>query len=159
MYQQSVDLYLMPHYANEMLPGFITKEKGEVRFCLNEISAYYSQLLGVPVVTANHSGIFSADQFVSKTRGNEKLYLGHSLILDSDNTIKGFMESGEGVIVGNVVLDPSRKKEEKPDCYGRWSIQQPWSVNFHLASESIRNFCYMHSFVRRKKAREIFLHR
>ena len=102
----SPDLILMPHSA-----PCAPLASALVREALSEAAPFYAREFGVPVVLVNKA----------RTRNRTALpgvplvtvpfaFPGLSTIADSDARIVAKLGSREGVVVGDVVLDPTRKR-------------------------------------------------
>ena len=156
MHRQSVDLMLMPHSAPTPMHGFFFRRK-QVEYynnTLSKLAARYARLLGVPVVMVNKSGPWKTPLPGLPFR-QDSTFPGLSTIADSDGAIKAQMRNEEGIIVEDVTLDPSRKRHEPPQCYGRWAWKGPWWQNVIPVLEAIGGLWYSISSERKKRAREI----
>jgi len=112
----SPDLIVMPHSAP--CAPFATSL---VREGLNEVAPFYANAFGVPVVLVNKA----------RTRGRTPLpgipfvrvpfaFPGRSMIADSDARVVAQLRAEEGIAIGDVTLDPTRKRRPQvPDGY--WS--------------------------------------
>lgn len=157
MYSQGVDLMLMPHSAPSPMPNPLFPARAVERFNsdLANVAAYYSRLLGVPVVMINKSGPWNSPLPLLPFLTQESSFPGLSTIADSDGGIKAQLGKEEGVIVEEVTLDPSRKTDERPACRGRWSRKVPWAMNQFRIIEAIGGMSYRLSRERKRRAREI----
>lgn len=72
-------------------------------------ASWYAKKLGVPVAMVNKVG--SANP--ANANSGSAFFPGLSAIVDSDGTVKWFMDDKEGLAVTEVKLDPARKR--KPD--------------------------------------------
>jgi hypothetical protein len=83
---------------------------------------------------------------------------GRSQIVDSDGTIKGELESEEGVIGADVTLDSSRKHWVEPKAYDGWlhpGVPLIRKVIIPLEN-NLGQLYYAFSPLRQRKAQEIF---
>lgn len=157
MSRQSVDLVLMPH-SYPVPPGsgggMLSKEKMIGR--LQMMASLYASLLGVPVVLANKSGPWE-----SPIPGPQLLNLkgscfpGLSTIVDSDGSVRARLGDEEGVIVADVILDPTRKRHPVPPRYGRYVYPvPPQSIVLQLI-EAVGGLHYLLSSTRSRRARSV----
>jgi N-carbamoylputrescine amidase len=157
MFQQSVDLLLMPHSAPLPMPNFLFPRK-QVEFfknLLKSLAQHYTNLLGIPVIMINKCG-----QWQSPIPGmpfllQDSSFPGLSVIADSDGSIKAQLGDKEGVIVEDVMLDSSRKTHTQPQCRGRWAMKLPWQIRQWRLVEAIGSIWYMRNSKRKKRAREV----
>jgi N-carbamoylputrescine amidase len=114
----SPDLILMPHSA-PCAPFAATL----VREGLTETPAFYARELGVPVVLVNKARTRSRTPLPGVPFVRVPLsFPGLSSIVDSDARIVAALPVREGVVIGDVVLDPTRKR--RPSIpRGYWSRQ------------------------------------
>jgi len=87
-------------------------------------------------------------------------FLGLSAVADSDGTLKAQLGDGEGVMVEDVRLDPSRKTHTVPQGYGRWAWRDPYGFLWLLriaspVTEAFGRLWYSLSVERRRKARAL----
>lgn len=136
MYEESADIVLMPHSAPDLTPDNATGMTPAER---------YAQLLGIPAVMVNKCGPWKEYRFG-----------GRSTIADCDGTVKAQLRYQEGVIVADVILDPSRKTTEPVVCQGYYSIDVPgWYKRRWAAIELTGKICYSLNPVRMAKAKKI----
>jgi N-carbamoylputrescine amidase len=126
MQEESVDIMLMPHaWPVPLRTSKLVKDEDvrEARELAKGYAQLFVSLLGVPAIFVNQVGPIS--------RGWEGVwgrlldpevygYAGSSTIADSDGQVKAQMGQEEGVIVADVLLDPSRKVRVKPPDYDGW---------------------------------------
>lgn len=122
--QSNIDLMLMPHsYCTPTQPTKLTSQKDIDR--LNErpglVARLYNEWFGVPVLMCNKSGAWDSP-VPDTTLGVPQnfRFSGHSLLLDSDGTLRGELGDEESVLVGKVTLDPALKKQTRPPKYSRY---------------------------------------
>lgn len=157
MYSQSVDLQLMPHSHPTPNPNPFLPATAVEKYMLNlkNLAGYYASMLGIPVVLANKCGpwvspLFPGLPFFQQNSG----FPGLSSIADSDGDVKAQLGSEEGVIVEDVIIDPSRKTGTRPTRYGRWSMKMPWEFNGCRLVEAMGGAWYRLSRERKRLARE-----
>ena len=102
----SPDLILMPHSAPCMPVA-----RGLVREGLSEIAPFYARELGAPVVLVNKARTRTRTPvpglpFVRLPMA----FPGLSMIADSDARVVARLASREGIVIGDVRLDPARKR-------------------------------------------------
>lgn len=159
MYEQSVDLMLMPHsYPMPAKPSKtvseqdIERSKGNLR----EMAPLYARLLGVPALVANKCGPWQPDvpwPPLPKTNGYH--FPGLSTIADSDSSVKARLGDDEGVLVAEVTLGSSRKTRPKPQRYGRWVYPGPPGRDILRIVEVVAGLSYALNSERKKKGREV----
>ncbi len=103
---EAPDLILMPHSAPCMPVA-----RSLVREGLSEIAPFYARALGVPVVLVNKARTKSRTPlpgvpFVKMPMA----FPGLSMIADSDAAVIAQLPTREGIVIGEVVLDPARKR-------------------------------------------------
>ncbi|MFW6113557.1 MAG: carbon-nitrogen hydrolase family protein [Actinomycetota bacterium] len=157
MYEQSVDIMLQPHSAPSPMPNPLFPKKYIEIYNRNlrEISKYYADLLGIPVVMVNKSGTWDSPIPMLPFLTQHSSFPGYSAIVDSDGTVKVQLGGEEGVIVEEIALDPSRKAGVKPTSYGRWALKEPWVINTFRVVEALGTAWYRCSRERRRRGREI----
>jgi len=157
MYGQSVDLLLMPHSAPTPMQSFFFPRK-QIEFYNNNLkrtAPYYAQILGVPTVFVNKCGPWHTPLPGLPFFTQHSSFPGLSGIVDSDGTVKAQLGNEEAVIVEDVTLDPFRKADTAPQCYGHWSMKLPWTINLSRLVEAIGGLWYSLSSERKRRAREI----
>lgn len=124
------DLILMPHSApTPHVPLFAAAFRRIYDSQLSRAAVRYAKSFGVPVVMANKG----ADELVRARIPHSPhmpywprfplqwTFEGHSTIVDHRGERLAYLEGGEGVLVEDVVLDPSKKRSgAKPKGY--WSF-------------------------------------
>jgi len=157
MYAQSVDMMLMPHSAPSPMPGPLFPQKAVDMYNegLKGLAGYYARLLGIPVIMANKCGRWQSPVPFLPFVAQDSSFPGLSTIVDSDGTLKSQLGDEEGVIVGEVTLDPARKTNARPVCYGRWSMKEPMAINLFRLVEATGSAWYRFSGERKRRAREI----
>jgi N-carbamoylputrescine amidase len=157
MHQESVDLLLMPHSAPTPTSSILFSRKNVEVFNrgLKELALHYARVLGVPVVMINKSGRWQSPLPGLPFMRQDSAFPGLSTIVDSDGTVKAQLGAGEAVIVKDVTLDPSRKTNRLPECYGRWAVKQRIPVMFPQAIEALETAWYSLSSERKRRARRI----
>jgi len=157
MHQESVDLLLMPHSAPTPTSSILFSRKNIEVFNrgLKELAPHYARVLGVPVVMINKSGRWQSPLPGLPFMRQDSAFPGLSTIVDSDGTVKAQLGAGEAVIVEDVTLDPSRKTNRLPECYGRWAVKQRIPVMLPQAIEALGTAWYSLSSERKRRARRI----
>ena len=154
MYEQSVDLILMPHSAasfSEMFP-FCRDTIELFQRDLRELPAHHAELLGVPVIMSNKCGPWHS----GKPGQPPASFLGSSAIVDSDGTVMQQLRGEERVIFADVTLDPARKRTSPPPSFGRWARKTSFWRNFVCwFPESAGSLYYRMSPTRRDQARVV----
>jgi N-carbamoylputrescine amidase len=157
MCSQGVDLLLMPHSAPSPMPNplFPRRAVEEYNRCLRELAPFYARALGVPAVMVNKCG-----PWVSPIPGlpfltQRSSFPGYTCIVDSDGSVKAQLEGEEGIIVEEVLIDPSRRKKMVPPPRGRWAFPVPWAMNQFRLIEAVGRASYRLSRERRRRARSV----
>jgi len=159
MYEQSVDLMLQPHAAIALKPDkilFPPKTAELINDFLHKVSSIYAGMLGIPVIYCNHSGQWRSAMPGLPFMKMDNPFYGFSSISDSDGTLKAQLGGEEGVIVEDVILDPSLKKKVPPRTYGKWSMPNvPSAVKTWSLLEAVYGVWYRSSKERKLRARKI----
>ena len=146
MYENSVDLLLMPH----SYPAI-----AQMVMSLGDLALRYARLLGIPAVVCNKSGPWRSPYPGIPFYKSDSSFPGFSTIADSDGAIKAQLGNEERVIVEEVTLDPTRKISKPPRGYGRWALEGPWFRNAVMVIEALGRLWYTLSSERKKRARLI----
>jgi len=152
-----VDLVLQPHSAPTPAvgilfpPGAVKKDDED----LAGLAARYAAMLGVPAVMCNKCGPWESPSPGIPFLREVSSFPGHSAVVDSDGTVKDQMGNEEGFALGDVLLDPARKKKELPVFAGRWAWRQPRAKNLFRVAESMGKLSYRFSMRRVRAARKI----
>ncbi|MBN1880951.1 MAG: carbon-nitrogen hydrolase family protein [Deltaproteobacteria bacterium] len=131
LFSQKADIVLMPHSAPISSVGLFTPH-GTVNRSIDDMKrlpAHYARALGVPVVYCNKRGIFSSRLPWTFGMRETSRFPGLSAIADSDGVVIEQMADGEGIIIGEVILDPSLKSKTPPKT-GRIWIFRPYLLLF-----------------------------
>ncbi|MFA5079210.1 MAG: carbon-nitrogen hydrolase family protein, partial [Dehalococcoidia bacterium] len=158
MYGQSVDILLQPHAAIALQSSRLFPQKSTevINDFLRKVSSIYAGLLGIPVIYCNHSGQWRSPMPGIPFLKFDNPFDGFSSIANSDGSLMAQLEREEGVIVEEVILDPSLKKKVAPQTYGKWSMPDvPLSMKIWGLLEFIYAMCYRSSKQRKLRAREI----
>ena len=135
-YSNSVDIVLIPMSAGTPTPTFPIRKKDCIVYddMLRGLAAHHARTLGVPVVMANKCGpLVTAMPMLLPAQDTS--FPGLSTIADADGSVIAQLGSEEGIIVGEVHLDPAQKTGSTPKSYGRWALPVPWfSFSFPLAA-------------------------
>jgi len=153
----AADLVLMPHSAPspQRRRPLSSKTVDLYEEMLRTLPTHYSRVLGVPVVLVNKSGPWRSSLPGLPFFAQDSIFPGLSAIADGDGRLKAQLGAEPGVLVEDVVLDPSRKKGDEPACHGRWSRPLPWSANLFRLAEIAGSAWYERSDERRRRAREV----
>lgn len=157
MYQQAVDLLLMPLSAPTPMQSFFFRHR-QIEYYNNiirEVARRMARLLGVPVVMVNKCGQWRSPMPGIPFWKQDSSFPGLSTIVDSDGTVKAQLGDEEAVIVEDVTLDMSRKTHEPPQCCGRWAWEGHWLRNSLRLIEAYGKLSYSLSSERKKRARRI----
>jgi len=125
MQDRSVDLMLMPHAWPT--PKSVTRLVSEAdvadqRHKVAELPLIYARHLGVPAILVNQVGRMAPMAGLLGRLMDPAVFQlqGRSRIVDSDGSVAGALDDGEGVLVRDVILDSARKVRLTPSTYGRW---------------------------------------
>lgn len=160
MYAQSIDLLLQPHAAVILEASAVVPAKSAaiINDFLHQVPLIYANMLGIPVVHCNHSGPWLATVPGLPFIKNDTHFDGYSAIADSDGSLKAQLGLEEGVIVADVILDPSLKKKIPPRTYGKWVMPDvPVSMKIWAILEAVYSLCYRFNKERKNRARKISL--
>ena len=125
MQESAIDLMLMPHASPVPFRTSKVITEADVASAHERtvsLAPLWANLLGVPVVFANAVGPLRPmmgllGRFVTP----DAFHLGGlSRIVDSDGTLVAELGAEEGVIVGDVTLDPLRKQSVAPPDHDGW---------------------------------------
>jgi len=160
MYSHAVDLMLMPHSAPTPAPSpiFPPKQVELYNRRMKGLAAYYAKHLGIPAIMINKCGPWESPLPGLPFLPQKSYFPGYTAIADSNAEVKSQLANEEGVLVEDVLLDPSRKAKQAPPVHGRWSGFVPWPIYLFIGVEAMGKICYTVSTERRRRAREIFLH-
>ena len=121
----SVDLVLSPSAAGRpkaILPGDVKRFEDMFK----RIRSLYSDVLGVPNVTANRVGPLETE-LPGMLPYLKSSFPGLSSITDSKGSVLASLGDKEGVIVEDVELCSIKDKKVLPKLYGEiWAIPVPW---------------------------------
>ena len=154
---QSVDLMLMPHSHPLPMQSFFARRK-QIDYFLNslrELAPRYALMLGVPSVMCNKCGPWETGIPVLPFHREISSFPGLSTIADSDGVVKAQLGDEEAVIVADVTLDPSRRRHELPQFYGRWAWKGPWFRGSFPVLEAMGRLWYAQSSERKRRARAV----
>ncbi len=153
MHQDLPDLILMPLSAPTPMRNSYTSEKNieDYNNLIKNSPQKTAQDFGIPVVMANKCGTWKTPM-PWPLEAQDSTVPGLSQIIDSDGTVKKQLDNKEGIIIADVVLDPSRKFKNPSKNYGRWCIKVPSYFNFMIISETIGKIWYTFNPERKRKA-------
>jgi len=152
MHELSVDLVLLPT-ADPVPQAEADRPPEQWDHNLMETALLYAQALGVPAVLANQGGEWHSPLLGGLLPDQDSIFRGQSTIADSDGTVTETLDQEEGVIVGDVVLDPDRKNPAVPECYGLYCKEMPPGTDLYQAiTETIGTMYYSLSIERMQKA-------
>jgi N-carbamoylputrescine amidase len=122
MIDERPDLILMPHSA-PCAPGVARL----LRAAVASVGRFYARSLGVPVVVVNKVGSPSRSPIPLAPLVRVPFrFPGLSSVVDSDGRVVAELATGEGIAVGDVVVDPARKRDpEPPTGTGYWANPPP----------------------------------
>jgi len=157
MFAHSADIMLIPHSAPSPMESILTPLSAVEAFNANlkGLAQNYAGLLGVPAVMINKSGKWETPLPLIPFLTQVSAFPGYTAIADSDGTLKAQLGAGEGVIVEDVILDPSRKKHVAPSCRGRWTGRFPWGIRIWRLVEAMGSLWYSLNSERKRRARAI----
>ena len=129
LHDAGIDLYLRPFSGASFEARFPVRQRDVdlLNAALRDGTAETARLMGIPVVMANKVGRL-VTQVPAGFPAQDVEFPGFSAVADSDGRLLGQLPSGqEGVVVGEVTLDPSRKSTlREPRRHGRWNARMPW---------------------------------
>ena len=160
MFSQSVDLMLQPHSSPALTVNKLVSKRAveTLRNSLEKRPLLYAKMLGIPVIFCNHSGRFSSPMPGLPFLRQDTHFDGLSAIVDSDGTVKSKLGDEEGMIVADIILDPTLKTKVPPTTYGRYAMPNAqWTRRIILLIEATYRIRYRFSKERKRRAREISL--
>lgn len=153
---EGVELLLMPHSApalvrGPLLPRRVAREFTEV---LERTPAHYARLLGVPVLYANKCGPWSTPLPLLPGRllAQDSAFPGRSCVIDGDGRLLGRLGPEPGVLVGEVSLDPGRRRRPTATPRGHWAFEMYWLAHLFRIVEAVGSAAYRRSDRRRRRA-------
>lgn len=153
---QSVDIVLLPHSFPVPLSSSGMFNSERMISHLKMIAPLHASLLGVPVVLANKCGPWQSPipgpQLVKMTNCR---FPGLSTIIDGDGSVKASLDDNEGVIVADVTIDPSHKKQPVVPHYGRYVYPGPAGRSVLRLVEAMGRLHYQRSSRRKTKAQSL----
>ena len=157
MSTHAVDIMLMPHSAPCPMKSILTPQSAVRSFLVNleGLAVSYAQLLGIPAVMINKSGPWDTPLPGIPFLTQHSYFPGLSAVADSDGTLKAQLGGDEGLIVEDVVLDPSRKTHAVPAYTGRWVKEFHWGIRIWRLVETVGRTWYTISAERKRRAREV----
>jgi len=121
----SVDLVLSPAAAGRpkpLIPGDVRRFEEMLKLGRN----LYGDVLGVPNVVANRSGLLETE-LPGRLPYLKNSFPGLSSIVDAKGQVLAELGDDEGVIVAEIELNPGHKKKTKPERHGKmWAFPVPW---------------------------------
>jgi predicted amidohydrolase len=157
MFTDSADLILMPFSAPAGTASAVMSQQqsDSSREAVRNAARSYGRLLGVPVVMANKWGPWESPLPMMLGQRARGAFPGLSAIVDSDGRVLKQMGNEPGVIVAEVVLDPSRKSTTAPPHYGRAGVKQTFPLGSMIAATRICGALYTLNPGRAHRARAI----
>ena len=146
MYENSVDLLLMPH----SYPAI-----AQMAMSLGDLAQRYARLLGIPAVVCNKSGPWRSPYPGIPFYTANSHFPGLSTIADSDGSVKAQLGNEEKAIIAAVTFDPILKTHEVPRSGGRWVWKGPWIRNGARLMEVLGRLWYRMSSERKRKALKV----
>lgn len=127
MQEQGVDILLMPHawpIPYKLSKLISEKDIKDADENARGYAALFVKMLGVPVMFVNHTGPIEGGRWAGILGGlmdaEHMRYAGYTTIVDSDLAVMAQTQLDEGVLISDVVLDPSRKVKGTIPDYGGW---------------------------------------
>lgn len=150
------DLALLPHASPSIEPGPLFPRAAAERWHEQYLAhpTRFAAQFGVPVLMSNHTGPWESP-LPGLPMKQKSRFPGGSAIADSDGRLLGQLGPEEGVVTGEVTLDPGRKKTPAAAPAGRWGLQMPWAANMLRVSEAAGKIYYRVSGERRRRARAV----
>lgn len=158
LYDADIDVYLRPFSGASFEAKFPVRQK-DVDFlnaALRDGTAETARIMGIPVVMANKVGRL-VTSLPAGFPDQDVGFPGFSAVADSDGRLLSQLPSGqEGVVVGNVTLDPARKvKQKAPRSYGRWTAAMPWWAFIWPLTQRMGEHSYNKNLTRVQRALSI----
>jgi len=156
-FSHNADIILMPHSAPVSSVGVLTP-RGTVNRSIDDMKrlpAHYARALGVPVVLCNKRGLFSSRLPWTFGMRETSHFPGLSTIADSSGDIIEQMADGEGFILGEVTLDPTRKAKTPPKTGRLWIFRPHLLLFLFELTGYLGRVRYFLSIRRRRSARRI----
>jgi N-carbamoylputrescine amidase len=151
MMRDAPDLLLMPHSAPCVpLAGPAMRDQ------ITEIGPYYARQFGIPTILVNKAVTRSLTPIPGVPLVRVPFaFPGLSTITDSDGIVRDQLVGREGIVIADVMLDPSRKRT--PDApRGYWSrpprLFPRVAGLFFVAFEELGKRAYLKSDARRRAA-------
>jgi len=119
-------------------------------------TAETSRLMGIPVVMANKVGRL-VTELPAGFPAHDVEFPGFSAVADGDGNLLSQHPSGqEGVAIGDVMLDPSRKVgQQTPRLHGRWNAAMPWWAFIWPLTQYLGERSYRTNPRRKERARSM----
>jgi len=151
----AIDLFLRPFSGASFQARFPVRQK-DVDFlnaALRDGTAETARIMGIPVLMANKVGRLLTT-LPAGFPPQDIEFPGFSAVADSDGRLLSQLPSGqEGVVIGDVVLDSSRKATQRAArLHGRWNAAMPWWAFIWPLTQWLGERSYQASVVRRAKA-------
>lgn len=151
-----VDLLLRPFSGASFQAKFPVRQRDAemLNGTLRDGTAETARLCGIPVVLANKVGRLRT-ALPGGFPSQDVEFPGFSAVADSDGTLLAQLPSGvEGVAVGTVHLEPSRKRRTPvPRAHGRWTTKFPWWAFMWILTQRLGERAYARSARRKAAAR------
>lgn len=124
LYRQGVDLLLQPLAAGlptQIVPG----DAARFYRMFTYDRTYFARTLGAPTVMANRCSVLPGSPQPAAKRIHG--FLGLSIVVDADGSVKGELDGEEGVIVADVQVGGGRRAAQPPRPFRRrWAVPPPW---------------------------------
>ena len=148
----SVDIVLSPSAAGRPKP-FIPGDVERLEDAVKRWRYLYSDVLGVANVTANRVGPLETE-LPGMLPYLKSSFAGLSAITNSDGMVLAELGDGEGILVEEIELDPSKKKKMEPKRHGKiWALPVPWYSFLYPMTEKSGEKRYKKSQSRAIKAK------
>ena len=153
-----VDIFLRPFSGASFEAKFPVRASDAqvLNAALKDGTAVTARIMGIPVVMANKVGRLITT-LPAGFPAQDIEFPGFSAIADSNGSLLGQLGTGqEGVVVGTVTLDPTRKaKTREAAVYGRWTAKMPWWAFIWVLTQQLGERAYRKSERRRAKALQV----
>jgi len=148
------DLVLIPMSAPtpSLNPPVTQKDLNEYDTAVKDLATVMAIDLGVPVVMANKTGAWKTKPPFPFPM-EDSSFPGFSCIADGDGQVVAALGDEEGIVIGNISMNPEKKKTVLPKMCGKWTHKPPRLFKLFIISEFLGKLKYRLSLKRRKMAR------
>lgn len=153
--REDADLILMPHSAPCARTGAEL-----MRESLRAIAPFYARAFGIPVVLSNKARNPSETPVPGVPTLRLRFdFAGLSSVCDSEGRVVDRLGDAEGIAMGDVVLDPGKKRRPVPPADRYWSLPPPGfprlTALVYVAMEALGKRAYARNRRRTVAARAI----